>query len=280
MQSLQTLIDMLTAGRNLHISILDLSGILNTERAVVSPKNTIHSKEFCNTAKSTEKGYRRCLKCKKLANEKSARGESFYGHCPFGLFEAAVPVIRGKSVSAIIYVGNYVIDENESRRMIEKSERITGVCRSLLLPHLSECEYTTDKDEPTKIAEIVRDYLLMLLEKDKTPPSKLNWLTLKLKCYADEFYTSELSLKKLAVSYHKNEKYLGRAFKTDMGVSFSEYCNSLRLAKAEKMLLETSEKIIDIALECGFNNVAYFNRLFLKSFGISPTEYRLTFGKG
>ena len=110
MQSLQTLINMLTAGRNLHISILDLDGILNTELTVISPKNTIHSKEFCNVAKSTDKGYRRCLHCKKLATQKAMLGESFVGHCPFGLYEAAVPVTNGKAVCAIVYVGNFITD--------------------------------------------------------------------------------------------------------------------------------------------------------------------------
>ena len=275
MQSLQTFIDLLSTGRKIHISILDIAGILNTEATVVSPKNTIHSKEFCNVAKSTEKGYRRCIHCKKLANEKAARGESFCGHCPFGLYEAAVPVIKGKGVCAIVYVGNFIIDEQFSRDKILKSERITGVFASSLSAHLSECEHTTDKEEPAKIGELVRDYLLLLLERDKTPSYKLHWLTLKLKRYADEFYTGDVSLKMLAESYSKNEKYLGRVFKSDMGISFSEYCNSLKLSKAARMLLDSKDKVIDIALECGFNNIAYFNRLFSKVYGISPSEYRL-----
>ena len=59
MQSLQTLIDMLTAGRALHINILDLGGILKTEATVISTKNTIHSKEFCDVAKKRRRGGQR-----------------------------------------------------------------------------------------------------------------------------------------------------------------------------------------------------------------------------
>jgi AraC-like DNA-binding protein len=40
------------------------------------------------------------------------------------------------------------------------------------------------------------------------------------------------------------------------------------------MIKNTSERIINIALECGFNNISYFNRSFKKKYGISPTEYR------
>ena len=276
MQSLQTLIDMLTAGRNIHINILDLGGILKTESTVVATKNTIHSKAFCDAAKSTAKGYRRCIRCKNLANEKAARGESFCAHCPFGLYEAAVPVFKGKSVAAVIYVGNFVVDKAYSLKLIKRSERIVGVSGEKLSSFLSHCEYTADREEPLKIAELVRDYLSVLIERDKSPISTMSWLTLRLKSYADEFYMSDVSLKKLAESCRKNEKYLGRIFKNDMGISFCEYCNSLRLERAVKMLLSGNEKIIDIALECGFNNVAYFNRLFSKKYGMSPTRYRLT----
>ena len=72
----------------------------------------------------------------------------------------------------------------------------------------------------------------------------------------------------------KNEKYLGRLFKKEMGISFSEYCIGLRLEKAEESLLKSNDKIIDIALDCGFNNISYFNRVFRKKHNVSPGEYR------
>ena len=53
MQNLQVLIDMLTKGRKLHISILDLNGILNTPSTRICFENVIHSKRFCDIAKST-----------------------------------------------------------------------------------------------------------------------------------------------------------------------------------------------------------------------------------
>lgn len=71
MQKLQILIEMLTKGRKLHISIWDLSGILNTSSTKIDFQNVIHSKSFCNIAKSTEKGFRSCLHCKYLANTKA-----------------------------------------------------------------------------------------------------------------------------------------------------------------------------------------------------------------
>ena len=94
MQNLQFLIDMLTRGRKLHISILDLNGILNTPTTKIAFENVIHSKKFCDIAKSTEKGYRACLHCKNLANTKATTSKkAFCGHCLYGIYEVAMPVI-------------------------------------------------------------------------------------------------------------------------------------------------------------------------------------------
>ena len=72
----------------------------------------------------------------------------------------------------------------------------------------------------------------------------------------------------------KNAKYLGRIFKSEMGVIFCDYLLSLRLSKAEEMLRKTDAKIIDIALATGFNSISYFNRAFLKKHKITPGEFR------
>lgn len=275
MQELKTFIDLLTKGRNIHISILDLDGILSSRYASIPVRSTIHSKPFCDTAKSTEAGLRRCLDCKGHANKRAVEGKScFSGHCPWGLYEAATPVIRQGSVSAIVYVGNYIINEKMTRAYISRSARLTGVDEEKLLSHLAECEYSRDPEEAFKIGEIVRDYILELIKNSEEEPTSLHWLTLKMKRHADEFYTSDIALKDLARIYHKNEKYMGRIFKKDIGISFGEYCLSLRLAGAEELLRTSEKRIIDIALSLGFNNVSYFNRVFKSRYGVSPTEYR------
>ena len=81
-------------------------------------------------------------------------------------------------------------------------------------------------------------------------------------------------MKELAILYHKNEKYLGRLFKNDVGIIFHKYCLELKLERAAKMLKKTNDKTIDIAFDCGFNNISYFNRAFKAQHGVTPKEYR------
>ena len=74
-----------------------------------------------------------------------------------------------------------------------------------------------------------------------------------------------------------NRSYFGVIFKELTGMSFTAYLVNYRLELSAKQLLETDQKIIDIAANCGFNNHSYFTRAFLKKYGLTPGKYRQTF---
>ena len=63
-------------------------------------------------------------------------------------------------------------------------------------------------------------------------------------------------------------------FKKHMGVPFVCYLNDYRLTMAARALAETQEDVLTVALDAGFPNVSYFNRLFKRKFQMTPLEYR------
>lgn len=65
-----------------------------------------------------------------------------------------------------------------------------------------------------------------------------------------------------------------RQFRKHSGKSFSEFLTHLRLRSACRDLEETSRPVLDIALECGFSHVSFFNRVFRRILKTSPTRYR------
>ena len=275
MQDLQTLISLLTQRRNIHISFLDLTGVLNTPNTSVGFAHRLHSKPFCDIAKSTDEGRRRCLRCKRCANKKAITTKrAFGGYCVYGLYEVAFPIVMNNTVVAVVYVGNAVIDEKKTQVRIESTCARSLVEKSELLRHLKECEYLDNPIELFQIAEIIADYIKAIYQKPQRQSGSLHWLVDELQRYAKARFWTDISLKELASEYHKNEKYLGRLFKKETGVEFRQYLISLRLEKAEKLLLTTDDKILDIALDCGFNNVSYFNRLFFQKHGVSPSRFR------
>ena len=71
-----------------------------------------------------------------------------------------------------------------------------------------------------------------------------------------------------------SEKTLYRFLKRHTYLTLKDLVTTTRLEKAQFLLTETENDISFIALECGFGNENTFYRLFKKSFGVTPTEYR------
>jgi len=65
-----------------------------------------------------------------------------------------------------------------------------------------------------------------------------------------------------------------RFFKRMTGMSFVRYINGHRLNRARVLLCETTRSVLDISLMAGYENLSHFNRQFLRSTGLTPTEFR------
>lgn len=277
--ALNSLIQFLSDGTNVHICIHDISGILNEDSFGLSFHNHMHSLPICSAAKSTSKGLNRCISCKNRANSKAVSGQKrFYGFCPNGLFEIAHPVcVNGKTL-CIIYIGNLVWNKDDTKKKIQKACKLTHVPEEWVLSHLDETQLIDSVDKYCAMSDLIESYIQLLYL--ACPPSKLreskkfHWAVEVLKSYIDHSYDQDINLEQLAKLHYINDKYIGRLFKKQLGLTFHEYLNEIRLNHAE-LLLQTSEKnITQIALDVGFQNIPYFNRVFLKKHGISPSQFR------
>jgi len=276
MQSLQTLIDLIGTSAGVHISILDQKGVLQSRLTRLSFRNVIHSTDFCTAVKSTDRGYRACLRCKKLANRKAlSQKDPFAGECIFGLWEAALPIVKGDEILAVIYVGNTLRDEKESFLRLEKSCAALRLDPEPLREIMKGCPTVSDREALFRIAEIVGDYLrLLLAAQEEEACREEHWLVSLMKHYAAEEEGKAMTLKEIAALHGKNEKYLGRLFRRETGVGFCRYHALIRLEKAQALLSRPGGTVLDVALSCGFENLTYFYRLFRKEYGTTPLEYR------
>lgn len=76
---------------------------------------------------------------------------------------------------------------------------------------------------------------------------------------------------KLACMSYSN---FSRAFKEAIGRSYVDYCNSLRVRRAEELLKTTKISVTNISQMLGFGSVSYFNRIFRTYTGSTPMQYR------
>lgn len=56
----------------------------------------------------------------------------------------------------------------------------------------------------------------------------------------------------------------------------TEYISDYRINKAKELLRDTNIKISGVAEKVGFSDAAYFYRVFKKSVGVTPAQYRVT----
>lgn len=93
------------------------------------------------------------------------------------------------------------------------------------------------------------------------------------------YYSEKLSLTYLANEVHLNPSYLSTLMKKYIGMNYSEYLTYVRIEAAKQMLTNSDEKISVIASQVGYDDQFYFNRLFKRTVGISPGEYRKRTGR-
>ena len=95
--------------------------------------------------------------------------------------------------------------------------------------------------------------------------------------YLQEHLAEEVSLSVLAEEFHLNPQYISQLFKSEIGVGFLAYLTNIRMEKAKKLLLSTSLSVADIAEQSGYGDYRVFTKVFKKSEGITPSQYRRDF---
>ena len=127
-------------------------------------------------------------------------------------------------------------------------------------------------------AELLR-LLVMLAENggiyltDERHPDRIEIIRPALE-YISKHFMETVTIDDLAELTHLSRSYFMSSFKKSTGIGAIEYMNHLRIKRARELLLCSEKNISEIAYECGFTNLANFNRQFLKQNGISPRQYR------
>ncbi|WP_299621641.1 AraC family transcriptional regulator [uncultured Tateyamaria sp.] len=89
-------------------------------------------------------------------------------------------------------------------------------------------------------------------------------------------FKEEMSVAQAAEKARMTQATFSRNFQAVTGHKFVEFVNSVRIGQACGMLYATDDPISKISLQAGFQNLANFNRHFLKVKGMTPSEYRET----
>ena len=84
----------------------------------------------------------------------------------------------------------------------------------------------------------------------------------------------KITLDMIANHVFVEKKYLSAKYRKESGVYLVDRINEIKVEAAKRLLVSSNLKIIDIAYECGMNNISNFNRVFKRFTGKTPAEFR------
>ncbi|GAA3404230.1 response regulator [Paenibacillus hodogayensis] len=115
---------------------------------------------------------------------------------------------------------------------------------------------------------------LALSEERMTDHEEVN----KMIRYIRQHYDSPITLKSTALHVAMEEHYVSRLFKKKVGESLIHYLQQYRVDRAKVYLTETDMNVGDVGRSVGFASDNYFNKIFKRTTGLTPSEYRKRFG--
>ncbi|TCL65941.1 AraC family two component transcriptional regulator [Hydrogenispora ethanolica] len=104
--------------------------------------------------------------------------------------------------------------------------------------------------------------------------SRANALLARAVAYLEEHFSKEISLEEVAEAIRISPFYLSKLFKKELGATFLDYLTALRIQQAKLILADPLSSVKDACFQVGYRDPNYFARVFKKSCGMTPTEYK------
>lgn len=126
-------------------------------------------------------------------------------------------------------------------------------------------------------AALLKEYRLLDMHSDIHKDENLD-LQRKMMDFIFQHYQEKLSLDDIAGSVHVGRSKCCALFRQYLQITPIDFLNQYRLRVCCDQLIMTDKSITEIALNCGFNHLSYFSRMFTRFTGYTPRQYRANCG--
>ena len=193
-------------------------------------------------------------------------------------------LIRGTSLGHNIK--DYTFFSYESYEALHLSERERQIIIDCLNKIDFELSHAIDKHSKTLIVtniELLLNYCVRFYDRQFITRDNVNKdILVRFERLLDDYYQSEKpqtlglpSVRYCADHLHLSANYLGDLIKKETGKSAQEHIQLKLMDIAKEKVFDTSKSVSEIAYELGFKYPQHFSRMFKKSVGYSPNEYRM-----
>ena len=96
----------------------------------------------------------------------------------------------------------------------------------------------------------------------------------RMACFLAQHYTEPLHIQDIAGHVDLHPDYASNLFQKTFGTTLNRYLTQYRISHAKRLLVTTDDKILDVALQSGFNSLSRFNAAFKSFCECTPRQYR------
>jgi AraC-like DNA-binding protein len=243
---------------------------LNFREIAAYPAN-IHP--FCKQVQKDAKGYYNCTCADTFAFHKVREiGKPYTYKCHCGLFEAVAPIYNYGVLSGYFMMGQLRHNDPSEELMIQKQSDAFFKDKDSVL----EMIQTIPKTNNEQIESYFR--ILVIIAEYMTQTNRLSDsigdLAESVKSYIQRFYSSKISVDSMCEHFMCSRTTLMNVFRKKYGMTIGNYLTQYRLEKSREMLKKSSKSIKAVASECGFSDQNYFTKVFVKHYGVTPSDFR------
>ncbi len=205
--------------------------------------------------------------------------------CDIALLDISMPGITG------IEAAEYIRQNHENSVIVfltayddfsyaQKAIRVRAL--DYLLKPVNEDELVAVLEEAIRLSGEGRSHRFepAIVIPDKEEQTSLRQAAIKKQIaeYIEENYVNDISLTDAATAMHYSEPHFCKLFKECFGKSFTLYLTQVRIDKSKELLKDITVNVKDISSRVGFRDSNYYAKVFKRSEGMTPSEYRIIRG--
>lgn len=187
-------------------------------------------------------------------------------------------VLSSENVEEVLSI---TTESDKENKILQSCEKLHAFCKNFLGEDpLIVCSGPHSQQQDAELTyEQVKQYIKKIVDSKERiftmPVEEEEPATLfqRVEKYIKDHYTEKITLTDIADAVHVSSGYVSRFYKKNAGENLFDTINSLRINKARKLLEQSDKKIYEIAELTGFEDTAYFSKVFKKYVGSSPKEY-------
>lgn len=232
--------------------------------------------DFCRIINSTAAGHERCVQCDRAAVKCCAESRKPYRYrCHAGLKEVIIPIFdSGKPVAFLAF--GQVLDDTPYREQWNHTLTTLSWYDGDIL-ELRDCFWRLIQlsDDKMHAYEDILCALTSYIQLERIICSTELSDEQRLEEYIDKHYMEKLSLKKISDDLHMGTtKLCALAKKLSGDGSVTKLTTNRRIAEAKILLYNKRLSVAEIAERVGFSDYNYFTKMFKKTVGVTPSQYR------